>query len=429
MSNILDYLRWRGDLEISSSVPFNEVDALILARISYLPLDEVDLASEESIESVAAKLSEVPEEHFEKRPDDQELVKALAESERFKNLKVTDYEKEVTAQGEESQFAAVTVHLDEREMYLSFIGTDDTMVGWREDLNMSFMECVPGQEKALAYADRVLKKFPLKNFYLGGHSKGGNEALYCAMKFDEGTAERLIMAHSFDGPGFLPEVMESITFAAPKDKLSQYVPQGSIVGRLMIHPTDPIVVRSTGKGGIGQHNLYTWEVARTSFERGELTDGSNAAFETVSNFLRQSTPEERELLVSEVFEILEEKEVTTTRELADSLKKHLPSYIKIYRAKSEEERKGMLRVIGLFGKSYAEAFLEQVFGPAKEEPEAPGAAAAQSVESVTRENAAPGAAPTEAGEEHVDLFEETTAEDVRSLDSIDPKGNLEGETE
>lgn len=34
MSNILDYIKWRGDLTIQND-PFNEIDSLILSRFSY----------------------------------------------------------------------------------------------------------------------------------------------------------------------------------------------------------------------------------------------------------------------------------------------------------------------------------------------------------------------------------------------------------
>ena len=38
--NMLDYLQWRGDLSLEKA-HFQEVDALILSRVSYLPMDGV----------------------------------------------------------------------------------------------------------------------------------------------------------------------------------------------------------------------------------------------------------------------------------------------------------------------------------------------------------------------------------------------------
>ena len=40
MANLMDYLDWRGDLTLEIS-PFNEVDALILAELSFVDFDGI----------------------------------------------------------------------------------------------------------------------------------------------------------------------------------------------------------------------------------------------------------------------------------------------------------------------------------------------------------------------------------------------------
>ena len=40
MSNMLDYIEWRGDIPFTAA-PFNEVDNLVLARLSYIPLNGI----------------------------------------------------------------------------------------------------------------------------------------------------------------------------------------------------------------------------------------------------------------------------------------------------------------------------------------------------------------------------------------------------
>ena len=107
MANINDYLLWRGDIPINRNFKFNEIDSMILARFSYLLFNKIDIKPVETVESVSNKMKD------------------------FDN--------------DEKQFAAITVHISDEEMYISYIGTDSTLYGWKEDFNMAFMDDVPCQ--------------------------------------------------------------------------------------------------------------------------------------------------------------------------------------------------------------------------------------------------------------------------------------------
>ena len=181
MSNINDYLLWRGDIPIIEEVPFNEVDSMILARFSYLIFDRIDLKEIETIESISKKMKDLKNEDF-RYNGDKDVIVNLGNSIRFKDMQVTDYVKNNDKETEK-QFSAITVHVSNDEMYLSFIGTDKTILGWKEDFNMSFMQNVPAQIAGLEYVKKIARKFPDKKMRLGGHSKGRKcGSLFCIRK-------------------------------------------------------------------------------------------------------------------------------------------------------------------------------------------------------------------------------------------------------
>ena len=169
MANINDYLLWRGDIEIDRKFDFNEIDSMILARMSYLLFDKIKMNSEEKIESVSKKMVNFKNEEFMYNGD-KELVTYLGESIRFNNMYITDFikknDKEI-----EKQFGAITIHLSEEELYISYIGTDSTIWGWKEDFNMAFMDNVPCQIAGKEYLEKIANKYPNKKIRIGGHSK------------------------------------------------------------------------------------------------------------------------------------------------------------------------------------------------------------------------------------------------------------------
>ena len=168
MANINDYLLWRGDLPISKKYKFNEIDSMILARFSYLIFDKINLEAKETIESISEKMKDFKNEEFLYNGD-KELITNLGKSERFKSMTVTDYEK-INDKETQKQFSGITIHISKLEMYVSYIGTDCTIYGWKEDFNMAFMENVPCQIAGKEYLEKVTKKYPLKKIRIGGHS-------------------------------------------------------------------------------------------------------------------------------------------------------------------------------------------------------------------------------------------------------------------
>ena len=176
MPNINDYLKWRGDISFEEK-PLNEIDNMILSRFSYLPFNKIEMKDKETIGSIVKKIKEAGIEEFN-ISGDKTLVDNLDDSIRFKDLIVTDF-VENTDKSAEEQFAAITIHLNDKEMYLSFCGTDNSLIGWKEDFNLSFMQHIPAQLEGVKYLKQITKKYN-KMVHIGGHSKGRKYCCLCS---------------------------------------------------------------------------------------------------------------------------------------------------------------------------------------------------------------------------------------------------------
>ena len=347
MANINDYLIWRGDIPIVPGAEFNEVDSMILARFSYLIFDRIKLEAVETIESISRKMKKFKNDEFNYNGD-KDLITNLGKSIRFKDMLVTDYvknnDKEI-----EKQFSAITVHISNNEMYLSFLGTDKTILGWKEDVNLSFMKNIPAQIEGLNYLNKVANKYPNKKMRVGGHSKGGNVAVYAAIESTNDIQERIIKVYNYDGPGFDKKTVESNKNKKIIDKVRTYIPQDSIIGRILEHQEKYQVVQSIEKG-IYQHDIYSWQVLGNKMVKEEkVTDSSELINETIREWLENTTPEQRKIFFDGVFEIFYSTEANT---FGDINIRNIPAIIKTYRDISEEDRKIIIEMLKIFIKTY-----------------------------------------------------------------------------
>ena len=177
MTNILDYVDWLGDISFNE-VKLNKIDALILSRLSYLrfkPVKNIRL-----FEAIDSYLARDEYKEIALASQDIELILRLRQSRRFKNLLIYDISDDFDSRIDK-QFAAMTILINSKTAFISYRGTDDTLTGWKEDFNMAFMDEVPSQIEAVNYLDNIAAK-SFYSFILGGHSKGGNLAVYAAVK-------------------------------------------------------------------------------------------------------------------------------------------------------------------------------------------------------------------------------------------------------
>ena len=350
MSNINDYLDWRGDIPISDEFGINDIDKMIFARISYLLFDKINLEEEETIESVSRKMENFKNEEFNYNGD-KELITKLGQSARFKNLILTDYVKNNDFKAER-QFSAITIHISKKLMYLSFEGTDGTILGWKEDFNMAFMKNIAAQIAGKEYLEKISNKYRNKNMILGGHSKGGNVAIYAAVTASDKIQNRIIKVVNYDGPGFDEEFIKNIQNKEILDKVFTYIPQDSVIGRILEHEEGYEVVQSIQKG-IYQHDIYSWQVkGKKMIKLKETTKSSEIMNDTMKTWLRSTTVEQRRLFFDAIFDIFNSTSASKFSEISISWKTSMPKIFDTYKELSEEDKKNITEMIKLFGKSY-----------------------------------------------------------------------------
>ena len=350
MANINDYLDWRGDIPISKEYGINEIDNMIFARISYLIFDKIHLEEKETIESISNKMSKFQNDEFNFNGD-KELITKLGQSKRFKDLIVTDYVKNNDLEAVR-QFSAITIHISRKLMYLSFEGTDGTILGWKEDFNMAFMKNIPAQISGKEYLERIANKYRSKKMILGGHSKGGNVAIYAGTTTNKKIQDRIIKVLNYDGPGFDKEFINSIENKEFIEKIYTYIPQESIIGRIMEHEEGYRIVESIQKG-IYQHDIYSWQVkGRQMIKLKETSKASDVMNETMKTWLKNTTNEQRRLFFDTIFDIFNATSASKLSELLISWKTHMPKMVESYKGLSDEDKKNITEMIKLFGKSY-----------------------------------------------------------------------------
>lgn len=327
MADLFDYLRWRGDLSFSQ-VPPGPVDALIFSALSYLTLG----GSVTERPDIPVSLREASEEFFrdldtEKRcrvKTDLSLLMAAAESQRFGNTLLLQY-RDILIPEEDTQFAAITFLLDNNSAFIAFRGTDYTLTGWKEDFNMTFRESIPAQLLAVQYTKEISERYPMP-LYLGGHSKGGNLAVYSAVKSDPLIRSRIQAVYNHDGPGFTDFVMEDPAYLEMVPRVSTIIPQSSVIGMLLEH-REPYTVIKSKQLGLLQHDFYSWMLEGPEFvPMEEVTDHSKFLDLTIKEWLGGLTTEERNEIVDTVFDLLSIGNVSSVFDLIHP--KNVRTYLK-----------------------------------------------------------------------------------------------------
>lgn len=322
VANMFDYLAWRGDLSLSQS-PFNDVDSLIISTLSYIFFDGVVSESMEeriTIGEMADKFLARPKEEWKFRlPQDEKLLRVLKNSDRFSNMELCGYVNKLDFQ-KEKQFAAMTILPGDGTVFVVYRGTDYSLVGWKENFNMCFMDDVPAQQDAAMYLLKASEAFPEAKLRVGGHSKGGNLAVYAAAMCPLEVQEKIIRVYNHDGPGFRETVLGREGYLNILPRMQTFLPQFSVVGMLMEQQGESIVIHSNGSG-IMQHEPYSWEMMGADFvKRESLTEKSYFLDNTVTRWMDGLTEQQRELFIDTIYEAVASAPVDAFGETAISPK-------------------------------------------------------------------------------------------------------------
>ena len=307
-TTVADYLTWRGDIPFSVD-PFNEVDNLVLCIVSYInfrrfpelltrnPREAVllsDICQKLTVEDEQlglSQLSYIP------------VVQQAAQTERFAGTRMFAFEDRSDEEAQ-MQFAAVTFLLPDKSVFVAFRGTDTSLVGWKEDFNMSYLESVPAQVRAAEYTAEIMRLCRFHKVRIGGHSKGGNLAAWAGLHLPHRDYGRLLAVYNNDGPGFSRSMTERPEYALLRDKLHTFIPESSIVGVLLEHCEDYTVIASTARS-IMQHEALSWCTERNRFihleERSAMGRRSD---DVLRDWIGSMTPQERKDFTDAFFEIL-----------------------------------------------------------------------------------------------------------------------------
>ena len=351
MPNVFDYLSWRAHVPFSAA-PFNDVDNLILSELVYtdfggvVPDDGSALSLREARDRFFALHDRAEIEartaysYTARAPF---LMDAMLRGPRFAELRLCLYEAVIDRE-EAAQFAAICFLLPDGTAYLAFRGTDGTVVGWKEDLILSYRSNTAGQIRAADYLCRAaaLTDRPLR---VGGHSKGGNLAVYAAAHCVPALRDRLLRVYNNDGPGFRDEVRSLPGYQAVQGKCVSIVPDTSVIGLLLESDCERRIVRSSA-AGLVQHDGFTWECGPTAFLPAELTRKGAYFEKTVDNWVARQDDATLRSLVDSIFTVFEATGEETFHSMSTRKIRSAELMMAAFRALPKEKQRELLAATG-----------------------------------------------------------------------------------
>lgn len=349
MSDTANFLTYaQTALDSFDDRPFCAVDSLVFSWLSYLrlPSDMPRLTDWQGLDVRELLRAECYQDMIDDLWDPQgsrALLEAVAASPRYRGVRVCGY-RAVSDVAMTEQFAAVTFRFPAGFSYVSFRGTDSTIVGWKEDFNMAFRCPVPAQESAAHYVDEVAAAIdgPL---LCGGHSKGGNLAVYSAAMCSDGARNRIERAFSHDGPGFVEEFLSGDAFAGLSGRIDKTLPQSSIFGMMFETQEDYAIVEST-EFSLLQHNPFSWVVDGCDFVyRERLSAGARYVDGSIREMLLAVTPSERERFVDALFSVFEATGAVRFADIAGNLRESLPVMLQAAQGFDQDTRRFVSQTI------------------------------------------------------------------------------------
>ena len=346
---LMDYIEWRNDVSFRAA-PFNEIDNVLLSYLAYADFGELlhEPKRHVSIETCLKRFCEKHDlanvrdsKHFIERAP--LLLEEMVRGARFRGTKVAHF-REVFDKEKVQQFAALVFLLPDGTKYVSFRGTDSSITGWKEDFLMSITAETEGAKEAVSYLNDVAASVD-GDFILGGHSKGGNFAMYAAAFCEDAVKGRIRKVYNNDGPGFREEIVRSAAYRELLPKITNIVPQTSIIGRLLSNEAAHTVVKSTA-AGIFQHDVTTWEVTKDKFVRAEPDAFSDFVEKSLGTWLETMDDEARKSLVETVFSMIEMTEAETFVEFGENLFKNTGLIIKGFGKLPKEKRSELTAALG-----------------------------------------------------------------------------------
>ena len=299
--HLVDYVLYVST-KTFSQIPFNEVDALVFAQIAYYDYSVFeDGISFEEIRGHKNLFKAVDLKNLI-GDEDEKLFNVVIGSRRYEKT-IVKYHKHILDKSIPTQFCATTF-INKKKAIIAYRGTDGTVIGWNEDMNMTYQFPIEGQVLAQKYINKVLPELTSYDVKVVGHSKGGNLAVYASVMASKKYQDLISGVYNFDGPGFVEAFYALDAFSAIKDRIHKFVPVQSTVGKMMLNQGNYKVVKSD-KALAMQHWAHSWLIDGTHFDYADETDFFSASAQAATdNVLVSMTKEERRDAVTEMFNIL-----------------------------------------------------------------------------------------------------------------------------
>lgn len=365
MKNIIDYAQSTAGAGFDIK-PLCEADSLVLSQLAYMdfggevpgpgekskPVSLRDVILYKGIRALCRDTM-LPEKN-------EKLLQAVLDSSRFGALKLKSFVNEVD-DGEHKQFAAVTFVLPEKQAYIAFRGTDTTLTGWREDFNMAFTYPVPAQLDAAAYLDTA-GKANTGALFVGGHSKGGNLAIYASVRCEDKIRGRIVGIFNHDGPGFKEDIYSDEAYKQIEPLVHTSLPTHSVVGILLQHDDNYKAVKSNAVGLL-QHDPFTWSIKGGDLE---FTDGLNSQSvfldKTIGTWLSGLSDDERRKFVDALFEIADASSFETIQDVRKNWRKAASDSLAVIKDMGPDTKKMASEVFGLFERTVSAGLAREIKG-------------------------------------------------------------------
>ena len=360
---LFEYIDKYGDYSFEDK-EINEVDNMIFSFLSYVNLQNIELSEKETLESVSKKVFSIDrrgKKSIIAEKDALRLLKAIMNKKRYKDCLLFNYIYEVD---DDSQFSVITIEYLNNHIYISFEGTDEMISSWYEDFLLSYQYPTKSHVKAVEY----LKRYTLSKYsiILGGHSKGGNIALVAAMNTNPFVKSKITDIYSMDGPGLLPEILNSKKYKRIERKYHHIVPENSLVG-MLLENTNEVVIKTTASG-ILAHDILYWEITNNYITRSRLSYFSRTLRKSLNKYIYSLTKDELEEVIKQLGDICKKLNIKSLVEIMDDNNKIVLLMKEI--AKVNGRTKKMLtNIVEIFVKSYGKSLslrLENKFNKFKE---------------------------------------------------------------
>lgn len=350
MAHLLDYVTQAGSKTVAD-FPLNELDVASLNELGYLPYQEhlkiqMDWSKFHLLADLVSQVADQDRTFdFLVTKERIALLEAVLAAPRFEGLALGRYVNDIS-QEYERQFAAMIWDLPAAgHRQVVFRGTDDSLIGWKEDFHMSYQRRIPAQQLALAYLKTYLEE-GAGTVVVSGHSKGGNLALYASSFLPLDLQERLMSVHIYDAPGLHESVVGSLGYQGLKPKVVAFRPREAIIGVMLGSDLTYQTVASLGKG-MEQHDMSNWQVAGDTFVAVDgLSDLSLSLEKTFDDWLTTHSSRDLKLLFDTCFDLFFDAGIDSLNDLSGNTNQALKQLLATANQLDKNQRDFLLKTVG-----------------------------------------------------------------------------------